>query len=117
MVSPRASQSSPSSSAMSAKTSGSSSSGVKAEIQHKRAGSKIMFPTRRTPDANEPAGEPGAAFGSVISAGRVEVKTASKSRKTDSLPSHLRDFGFHFMSPMTAKNCVRINTVRLSRRV
>ena len=50
--------SSPSSSARLANMSGSSSSGGSADIQHIRAGSNIMLPTTRAPDAKDPTGEP-----------------------------------------------------------
>lgn len=96
--------SSSSSSARLAKTSGSSSSGGRVDIQHILAGSKIMLPTLRAPAAKELAGEPiEEPVKWVISAGRVEVPiAASKSRKTWSLPSHRKVCGFHFISPTTA---------------
>lgn len=79
MVPPLVSQSS-SSSAISANTSGSSSSTV--DIQHMREGSKIMFPTLRAPEEKWPAtGEPiDEPVRCVIRAGRVDVPT-SKSRR------------------------------------
>ena len=91
-----------SSSARSAKTSGSSSSGGSVDIQHIRAESNIMFPTIRAPFPNEPTGEPmDELVRWVIRAGRVEVPTASKSRRAWSLPSQRRAVGFHFISPTT----------------
>lgn len=70
-----------SSSARLAKTSGSSSSGGRADNQHIRCGSNIMLPTLRAPDAKEPAGDPiEEPVKWVISAGLVDVATvASKS--------------------------------------
>ena len=98
MVAPFHSPSS-SSSARLAKTSGSSCSGGKVDIQHMRDGSNTMLPTTRAPDANEPMEE---TLKWVINAGRVDVPTAaSKSRSTCSLPSHRSVWGFHFMSPTT----------------
>ena len=82
MVPPLVSQPSSSSSARSAKTSGSSSSGGSVDIQHIRAGSKIMFPTIRAPFANVPTGDPrDEPVRCVIRAGRIDVATASKSRR------------------------------------
>jgi hypothetical protein len=73
-----------SSSARLAKTSGSSSSGGRVEIQDMRIGSKIMLPTRRAPGLQELTGEPiEEPVKWVIKAGRVEVPiAASKSRRT-----------------------------------
>ena len=79
IVPPFVSQSS-SSSAISANTSGSSSSTV--EIQHMRVGSKTMLPTLRAPEAKEPkpTGEPiDEPVKCVISAGRVDVPTAASN--------------------------------------
>src|ERR1700761_8504612 len=92
LLSHAASSSSSSSSARLANTSGSSSSGGNVDIQHIRAGSKIMLPTIRAPFAKEPTGDPiDDPVRCVINAGRVELPTtASKSRRTCSFPSHRR---------------------------
>jgi len=103
IVPPLVSQPSSSSSARSAKTSGSSSPGGSVDIQHIRVGSKTIFPTMRAPFANGPTGEPmDEPVRWVIKAGRVDVlTTASKSRRAWSLPSQRRAVGFHFISPTT----------------
>jgi hypothetical protein len=97
IVSPLVSASS-SSSARFANTSGSSSSGGSVDIQHIRAGSNIMLPTMRAPEANDPTGDPmDDPVRCVISAGRVEVPTAiSKSRRMIvTFPSESRRIPFH----------------------
>src|ERR1700761_1411640 len=95
--------SSRSSSPMSAKTSGSSSSGGSRDSQHIFTGSNIMLPTTRAPAAKPDTGDPiEEPVKCVIKAGRLEEPvTASKSRKTCSFPSHRRACGFQRISPMT----------------
>jgi hypothetical protein len=68
-----------------------------------------MLPTFLAPDANDPTGDPiDDPVKWVINAGRVDVPiAASKSFKAWSLPSHLKDVGFHFISPTTETGLLR----------